>query len=248
MFTYSSIHNIKSRKKELAQRLNVSENTFRKYLGILKREGLVFEQHNTLRLSNRYTIYEVLDVEPNITNNKISERSYILRLNDINEDLIKLKALEHKKEQINYRNKERIKNILIEDLGTIYCPKIRKKALSKINLRAEGLLNKLKENPANSFLYNSRYGFVDDNMGCESIAKLIGKKSKSTANRFMKKLQSKGFISYDRREIPVENVVRFIDLNRINNYQKIFYTIKPSPNSTSIYTVVGRVTNGWTII
>lgn len=221
----SSIHNIKKRKKELAEYLNISENTLRKYLGILKTNNLIkFEKDGTLRFSNKYVIYNVLGVEANTcTLGFIKQKTFDLKLEELEVDNIKLIALQLKKDQINYRNTKRIQNILIKDTGTIYDPKIKQKTLKSVKIRSERLLSKLKKHTASSFNSIGKFGFVDDNMCGESIAKMFGRKSKSSGLNFLHKMKRCNRMTLEQRYLRLNDLNHICDISK---YREIFKNIQ----------------------
>lgn len=206
MYSYSAVHNIKSKKQEISKKLGISENTFRKYLSILKSKSLVsIDKNDILRIAGRYQIYYSLGLAPNYseTKERISDKRYRLSFNELSTDYIKLLALVHKRDNINYVNTNRIKNQLLKSFGTITCPKIKRKIESNCKRKAIEIIERSKENFAEGFNKDSKYGFVDDNLSGNSIAGIFGKKSRITGNRFMHKMKKKKIISYDARSILV---------------------------------------------
>lgn len=212
-FSHGSIHNIKSRKQELAKSLNICENTFRKNLSILKNKNLIsFEQDGTLRLLNKYNIYSSTNIEPNSHEGRISHKYYRITEEDLNPDDIKLLALQHKKDQINYNNLKRIRNILLKSEGKIHSPKILSKVKGKLKDKAENILNKYKNIPAQAFKSNSTFGFLDDNMCGETIAKIFGKKTKQTGCKFLHKMKKLNKITLERRVIKLCNLTPSLNI------------------------------------
>jgi len=248
MFTYSAIHNIKGRKKEIANKLEISENTFRKYLGILKSNFLVsIDQNDILRLAGRYEIYNVLKIKANFSENKnrICDKWYKLDGVQLNVDNIRFLAIKHKRENINYKNEERIKNIIVKTYGTIICPKIKSRIETNAKRRAKEILERNKENIAESFNQNSIYGFTDDNLSGKSISKIIGCKSPISGNRFMHRLVKDNKISYKKRDIYLKTLSHFTNISLLQEVNTLPVMIKKQYGVNALFL---RVPNKWTLL
>lgn len=248
MFTNGAVHNIKKRKKELAKSLGMSENTFRKYLGVLKSHFIVsVDENNILRLGGRYELYNTFKISPNFseTKNRIADKWYRIEKNDFNLEEIQFLALKHKRNNIDYKNTERIKNKLVKTFGTIICPKIKQKIESKARKTAKKVVDNSQENFAESFNPNSEHGFVDNNLSGLSIAKLLGKKSKISGNRFMHKLKQSNKITYTPRSIKLKELTHFTNIKIIQEENSLPCLIK---KEYGVNTLFLRVPNRWTIL
>ena len=248
MFSNGAVHNIKSRKKELAKRLHISENTFRKYLGVLKSNFIVsIDENDILRLGGRYELYNTLKIEANFseTKKRIADKWYRVEKKDFNIEELQFLALKHKRNNIDYKNTERIKNSIVKSFGTIICPKIKQRIESKARKTAKTIVSNSQENFAESFNPNSKYGFVDNNLSGTSIAKLIGKKSKITGNRLMHKLAQKNKISYTKRDIRIQELTHFTNIKIIQEENILPCLIK---KEYGVNTLFLRVPNSWTIL
>ena len=248
MFTNGAVHNIRSRKKELAKRLDISENTFRKYLGILKSYFLAStDENDTLRLVGRYGLYDIFKMTPHfsVTKNRITDKWYKINKEDFDIEEIQFLALKHKRNNIDYKNIERIKNNVVKTFGNILCPKIKQKIESKARKTAKTIVDNSQENFAESFNPNSKYGFVDNNLSGQSIAKLLGKKSKITGNRFMHKLAKKNKIAYTPRTIALQELTCFTNIKIIQEENTLPCLIK---KYNGVNTFFFRVLNAWILI
>lgn len=248
MHSNSAIHNIKSRKKELAKKLEISENTFRKYLGVLKSNFIVsIDENDILRLGGRYELYNTFKIEANIskTKNKIADKWYRIERKDFNIEELQFLALKHKRNNIDYRNTERIKNEIVKTFGTISCPKTKQKLESKARRKATKIVEGNQENFAESFNPNSKYGFIDNNLSGTSIAKLIGRKSKITGNRFMHRLAKENKISYTRRDIKLQELTHFTNIKLIQEQNSLPCLIKKEYGVNILFL---RIPNMWTIL
>lgn len=248
MFTNGAIHSIKSRKKEIANRLNVSENTFRKYLGILKSNFIVsIDENDILRLSGRYELYNTFKIKANYSKvkNRIADKWYKVKKEDFSIQELQFLALKHKRNNIDYKNTERIKNKIVKTFGTILCPRTKQKIESKARKTAKTIIANNQENFAESFNPNSKYGFVDNNLSGQSIAKLLGRKSKITGNRFMHKLVKENKISYKKRDIKLQELTHFTNIKIIQEVNNLPCLIK---KEYGVNTLFFRVPNSWTLL
>lgn len=246
-FTYSTIHNISSRKKEIANYLGISENTFRKYLGILKSKGLVEQYGNNIVFCSKTKLYTIFNIERNFNENqnKYSEKFFSLGKADLTIDNIRLLALRQKRDQINYNNKHRVARIILKSFGTIKCPATKQKLFKQSLKKAEKIVSSHNQNIAKR-LVNSKYGFIDDNMCTQSISSMIGRKSKMTGFRFMKRLSQEGRISYEERTLKIKDLDRYENIDLMREVSPFFISIKKNTNSS--YSLVYKMNSCWTFI
>lgn len=208
------IYNYKSCKQTLADTLCISQNTLRKYVGILKSEGFVWESKNNLRIGNSFKIFAALELEPHVCDNVNSTKKYNtfttrqirLEFNDLNPERIFAEAILFKKNQIIYKQKENIKNVLLQEIGPIYCNNIKKKMNKDINLKTTSIYDSLSETPSYNFLNtDKKYGFLDNNMCLQTCAHMLGRKSKSTGYRHLNKLQDLNYLEMTSRTLVIAN-------------------------------------------
>lgn len=205
-------YNYKSDKQVLADTFGISQNTLRKYVGILKENGLVWESNRNLRLAHAYKIYDVFGLKPNVCTieysvkeDQISTRQIRLTYDELTPERIIALAIDFKQEQITFKQKEKISIGLKKGIGKIYCEKVRENAYKYLDQKVNKIYDRFSENSSYNFKTEGRlrYGFLDNNMCLESYAKLIGRKSKSTAANWLKRLEKKNLVLVERRSIPL---------------------------------------------
>jgi IS1 family transposase len=239
-----AIHNIRSKKQILAKKFGMSENTFRKYLSLLKSKYMVWEDESgILRIANKYSIYEALNITPNYsqTTGLVKDKKFKLKKEELHLDNIKLLALQYHKTILNHNNLKRVQDQLLKPYGTIVCPKIQKKIKSSVTKKANNLIEQSK-NPAVGYRNDNVIGFVDDNVSSNTIAKMFGRKSKMTGNRFMTKLKEANVIEYEQRHIILEPITRFVNISLIQETQTLPVVII---KQDGVHFLALRVPNSW---
>lgn len=190
---------------------------------------MVWISNNSLRIAHSYKIYDSLGININYSErkNRFATKQIRLKYDDINPEFIIKEAIKLKKEQINFNNKNRIKELLIKEVGSINCDKIRKKINRQINNKANRIIKELKNNNCYNFIDgNLEYGFLDDNMSLTSLAKMIGRKSKSTSANMLKRMEELKMIKKERRIEFIQPLDCFTNLREINNYTNFPLVIK----------------------
>jgi predicted transcriptional regulator len=208
------IFNYKSCKQYLSKKLEISENTLRKYVGILKAEGFVWESRNNLRVAHSHHIYNVLNVKEHICSvemsekfGKVSTKQLRLSFNNLNVDTIKACAIHLKQIQIEYKQKKTLEEKLIKKHGNIISGKIESKIKSYCKNKANLIWSKYNNDIRYNFLNKQkRNGFLDNNLALQSIANMFGRKSKTTSSKLLNNLKAKGLISLEKRNIPICHV------------------------------------------
>ena len=237
-FSNSSIHNIQKRKSELAERLEMSENTFRKYLGKLIANKLAWVgTDGTLRLAKRDAIFTVFDIVPSYSTKKSRNfyKSYELSLATLTPDDIRFLALQQKRDQIDYMNTVRITKQLVEAKGKIISDKLKATITKGCSKKAALIVKELNSHYAKGFNPNSKYGFCDGNMSSEAIAKLCGMTTKMSGNRFMHRLEKRGLITYNQRHIEVLPITKFVNIKEMRENSKFPMMIMKSQWEDSQY-------------
>lgn len=180
-------------------------------------------------MAHSYKIYESLGENINYSEkkNRYTTKQIRLDYDQISPEYLIKEAIKLKKEQINFNNKNRIKELLIKEVGSIHCDKIRKKINRQINNKANRILKELKNNNCYNFIDgNLEYGFLDDNMSLTSLTKMIGRKSKSTSANMLKRMEELKMIKKERRVEYIQPLDCFTNLKEINKYVNFPLVIK----------------------
>lgn len=212
--------NYKSRKQELSKKLDISENTLRKYIGILKIKGFAWESNNNLRLANSHHILKYFNIEE-------KKRSLQLRLSydDISYYRIISEALKLKKSQIQHRQKQAIFKVLQNKVGIIKCDKIRRKVESNFRRKVDRIYEEKNSNISYNYVKEKKeFGFLDDNMNSKSYSKLLGKKSPTSGFNMINSLKKEGFLTATRRIVKLAENHSFTPY--LNKYREtiLFYS------------------------
>lgn len=159
--------------------------------------------------------------------NRYATKQIRLEYDQISPEYLIKEAIKLKKEQINFNNKTRIKELLIKEVGSIHCDKIRKKINRQVNNKANRILKELKNNNCYNFIDgNLEYGFLDDNMSLTSLTKMIGRKSKSTSANMLNRMEELKMIKKERRVEFIQPLDCFTNLREINKYVNFPLVIK----------------------
>jgi len=191
-------------KTALAKALGVSYNTLTKYVRILISYGLAWEEKNNLRLAHKYKIYELVDepIHINEHNGKVCTRNLALTFEQLTPEYLFKEAIKLKKQQTEFRQKQAIKKVLTNEVGQIHSDNIGDKMKKSINNKTNNIYNKYCNNLDYNFKGTRQsFGFLDNNLSLNSYAKMLGRKTKTTASRWLKKLEAKNMIVKKQRAV-----------------------------------------------
>lgn len=191
------IKDITSRYEEISDRIGISQSNLRGKVKHLIEKGLLRKEGRNLVFAGYDEIGRLFQLKT-----KKSFRISHRKAKEL-ETIIKALALEVNFERQRHKVRERIVSEELKRYGKIEAKgirmKIRKYIRKNIGNYAEKYNRRVSPNPRNPFV-NCKVN-TDISISRQGLAEMVGRKSKSTGSRIMRKMNSLGLLEADRKRI-----------------------------------------------